>query len=149
MTWTRDGFEVSDDRGRLDFGAIWAYLTRSYWSPGVTPEVVEKAAAGSLPFGLYDAEGGQIGYARAVTDRATVAYLADVFVLEPYRGRGLGQWLMRCVLDHPDLRGLRRWLLTTQDAHAFYERVGFERCPFTERLMSITNPPGDPVPAHT
>ena len=138
MTWTRpDGFEVSDDRDRLDLDAVHAYLSRSYWSPGVPRDVVERAAAGSLPFGLYDPDGAQVGYARVTSDRATFAYLADVYVLESLQGRGLGRWLMECVLAHPDLQGLRRWLLTTQDAHTFYERLGFERCPFPERFMTI------------
>lgn len=138
MTWTRDdGYEVSDDRGRLDFSAVHGYLSRSYWSPGVPREIVERAAAGSMPFGLYAPDGAQVGYARVTSDRATFAYLADVYVLETHQGHGLGRWLMECVLAHPDLQGLRRWLLTTQDAHAFYEKLGWERCPFPERFMTI------------
>ena len=138
MTWARDdGFEVSDDRDRLDFEAVHGYLSRSYWSPGVPREIVERAAAGSLPFGLYAPDGAQVGYARVTSDRATFAYLADVYVLEELQGRGLGQWLMECVLGHPDLQGLRRWLLTTQDAHGFYEHLGWHRCPFPERFMTI------------
>ena len=141
MTWTHpDGFTASDDRARLDLDAVHGYLSRSYWSPGVPREVVEQAAAGSLPVGLYDAEGAQVGYARVVTDRATFAYVCDVYVLDALQGRGLGAWLMRCVRAHPDLQGLRRWLLTTQDAHAFYERLGFARCPFPERFMTIDRP---------
>ncbi len=140
MTWTRDGYEVSDDRDRLDLGAVHAYLTRSYWSPGVPRDVVERAAAGSLPVGLYAPDGAQVGYARVVTDRATFAYVADVYVLEEHQGRGLGRWLMECVLAHPALQGLRRWLLTTQDAHGLYEKVGFVRAPFPERFMTIDRP---------
>jgi len=138
MTWARpDGYEVSDDRDRLDIGAVHGYLSRSYWSPGVPREIVERAAAGSLPFGLYAPDGAQVGYARVTSDRATFAYLADVFVLETHQGRGLGRWLMTCVRAHPDLQGLRRWLLTTQDAHGFYESLGWQRCPFPERFMTI------------
>ena len=136
---TRDAFVVSTDPERLDFEAIHAYLSRSYWSTGVPRETVERAAAGSLAFGLYEGD-AQIGYARAITDRTTFAYLADVYVLDAYQGRGLGAWLMECVLAHPDLQGLRRLLLTTQDAHAFYERAGFVRVPFPERLMTIDRP---------
>jgi len=140
MTWSTDGYEVSDDRDRLDLGVVHAYLTRSYWSPGVPREVVERAAAGSLAVGLYDAQGAQVGYARVISDRATFAYVCDVYVLDELQNRGLGAWLMECLLAHPDLQSLRRWLLTTQTAHTFYERLGFERCPFPERFMSIDRP---------
>ena len=140
MTWTRDGYEVSDDRDRLDFRAVHAYLTRSYWSPGVPREIVERSAAGSMPFGLYATDGAQVGYARVTSDRTTFAYVADVYVLEEHQGRGLGRWLMECVLAHSDLQGLRRWLLTTQDAHGLYEKVGFVRAPFPERFMTIDRP---------
>lgn len=138
MTWTRpDGFEVSDDRDRLDFEAVHEYLSRSYWSPGVPRDVVERAATGSMPFGLYAPDGAQVGYARVTSDRATFAYLADVYVLEAHQALGLGRWLMACVREHPDLQGLRRWLLTTQDAHGFYESLGWARCPFPERFMTL------------
>lgn len=141
MTWTHsDGYEVSDDPARLDAEAVHAYLTRSYWSPRIPRETVERAASGSMPFGLYAEAGAQIGYARVVSDRATFAYLCDVFVLETFQGVGLGRWLVACVLAHPDLQGLRRWLLTTQDAHGLYEQVGFVRAPFPERFMVIDRP---------
>ena len=140
MTWARDGYEVSDDRARLDVSVVHALLARSYWSPGVPRDVVEAAAAGSMPFGLYAPGGAQVGYARVVSDRATVAYVCDVVVVEAHRGRGLGAWLMACVRAHPELQGLRRWLLTTQDAHGFYERLGWDRCPFPERFMTIDRP---------
>jgi len=141
MTWTHpDGFEASDAPDRLDIDAVHAYLTQSYWSPGVPREVVEAAAAGSLAVGLYAPDGAQAGYARAVSDRATFAYVCDVYVLDELQNRGLGAWLMECLLAHPDLQSLRRWLLTTQTAHTFYERLGFERCPFPARFMSIDRP---------
>ena len=140
FTRTRDGFTVSDDPTRLDLGAVHAFLTRSYWAKGIPRDTVERAVAGSLCFGLYDASGEQVGYARVITDRATFAYLCDVYVLEAYRGHGLGVWLTACVLDHPDLQGLRRFLLTTQDAHGVYEKVGFVRAPFPERFMVIDRP---------
>ena len=140
MTWTHaSGIELSDDAARLDLDAVHAYLARSYWSPGVPREVVARAVAGSLAVGLYDGE-AQVGYARVVTDRATFAYLCDVYVLESHRGRGLGTWMNACLLRHPELQGLRRWLLTTQDAHGVYERVGFVRAPFPERFMTIDHP---------
>ena len=137
------GVVFSDDPARLDFASVHAYLTRSYWSAGISRPLVERAAHGSMPFGLYelaDSEEAQIGYARLVTDRATFAYVCDVFVLASHQGRGLGTWFTRQILDHPELGGLRRWLLTTQDAHAVYERVGFERAPFPERFMVIDRP---------
>ena len=141
MTWTHpDGFTLSDDADRLDLDAIHAYLSRSYWSPGVPRDVVRRAAAGSLALGLYDAGGAQIGYARVVTDRATFAYVCDVYVLDAHQRRGLGTWMMDRLLEHPDLAGLRRWLLTTQDAHGVYERVGFVRTTFPERFMTIDRP---------
>lgn len=139
FTRTRDTFTVSDDVLRLDLDATHAYLTRSYWATGVPREIVMRSIRGSLCLGLYE-DDTQIGFARAVTDRATFAYICDVYVLEAYRGRGLGVWLMECLLDHPDLQGLRRWLLTTQDAHGLYENAGFVRAPFPERFMVIDRP---------
>ena len=137
------GAVLSDERSRLDFARVHAWLAASYWSPGVPREVVERAAAHSLAFGLYaggSGGAGQIGYARVVSDRATFAYVCDVVVAEGHRGRGLGTWVGRELLGHPELQGLRRWLLTTQTAHAVYERVGFVRAPFPERFMVIDRP---------
>lgn len=135
-----DGYTLSDDPTRLDLGTVHAFLSRSYWSPGIPRETVERAAAGSLAVGLYAADGAQVGYARVVSDRATFAYLADVYVLEAHRRRGVGRWMVEQILAHPDLQGLRRWLLTTQDAHGLYEQVGFVRAPFPERFMVIDRP---------
>lgn len=120
-----DGYEVSDDPKRIDFDAVHGFLRTSYWSPGVSRETVERAAAGSLPMGLYAPDGTQAGYARAVTDRATFGYLADVFVLPDHRRRGLSRFLVRALIEHPDLTTLRRWMLTTADAHGVYEALGF------------------------
>jgi GNAT superfamily N-acetyltransferase len=122
---TVHGFEITTDRDRIDTAAVHAFLTRSYWSPGVTLEIVERAIANSLSFGLLTPDGAQAGFARAVTDRATYAYLADVYVLSEHRGRGLGTWLVRTVVEHPELQGLRRWALATADAHGLYARFGF------------------------
>jgi GNAT superfamily N-acetyltransferase len=123
----RDGYVLSDERERLDIDAIWAYLRESYWSPGVPRDVVERAIAESLCLGLFDPDGAQAGFARAVTDSATFAWIADVFVLEPHRGRGLGVWMIERLLAHPQLRGLRAVTLATRDAHGLYERFGFVR----------------------
>ena len=139
MTWTRDCYTISDDPDRLDLDAVHAFLTQSYWSPGIPRETVARAARGSFTLGLF-IEADQVGYARAVTDRATFAYLCDVYVLAAHRGRGLGRWLVQTLLDHPDLQGLRRWLLTTQDAHGVYEALGFVRTTCPERFMTIDRP---------
>ncbi len=130
-----DGYAISDDPARLDFEAIHASLRTSYWSPGVERALVERAAAGSVPFGLYAPGGAQVGYARVVTDRATFGWLADVYVLDAHRGRGLGVWLVEGVLAHPDLQGFRRWMLGTRDAHALYTRFGFTPLAHPEILM--------------
>jgi GNAT superfamily N-acetyltransferase len=123
--WRRDGYTVSTDPARLDLPLVQRWLAgESYWARGVPLDVVRRAADASLNFGLYEG-GEQIGYARVVTDQATFAWLADVFVLAPHRGRGLGVWLVECVLGCPELQGLRSWLLATADAHALYRRFGF------------------------
>ena len=127
MTGERDGYELDDDRDRLDVDAIWAFLREAYWSPNVPRDVVERAIAGSLCLGLYAPGGEQAGFGRAVTDAATYAWIADVFVLEPHRGRGLGVWLVETLLAHPRLQGLRVVTLATADAHSLYERFGFVR----------------------
>lgn len=127
MIAERDGYLLSDERERLDVDVIWGYLRTAYWSENVPRDVVERAIAGSLCVGLYDAAGEQAGFARAVTDSATFAWIADVFVLEPHRGRGLGVWLVEWLLDHPRLQGLRAVTLATRDAHSLYERFGFVR----------------------
>ncbi|MDZ4864040.1 MAG: GNAT family N-acetyltransferase [Gemmatimonadota bacterium] len=135
----RDTFQVSTDPARLDLDAIHAYLTASYWAEGIPRELVARSLDGSLAFGLYDAE-RQIGLARVITDRATFAYLCDVYVLEEYRGLKLGVWLMECVVAHPDLQGLRRVILATRDAHAFYARFGFTPPARPQALMEIMKP---------
>lgn len=124
MEWRRDGYLISTDPARLDTEAIWRFLRTAYWSPGVRREVVEQAIEHSLVFGLFGPDGAQAGFARVVTDRARFAWLADVFVLEPHRRRGLGVWLVQSVLEHPELAGLR-FVLGTADAHGLYERFGF------------------------
>lgn len=127
MIARRDGYEVDDDPDRIDVDSAWGYLRGAYWSENVPREVVARAIAGSLSFGLYAPDGSQVGFARAVTDRATYAWIADVYVLERERGRGLGVWLIETVLGHPDLQGLRQIVLATRDAHGLYERFGFVR----------------------
>jgi GNAT superfamily N-acetyltransferase len=132
--WRREEYLVSTDPGRLNLGVIHSFLKSSYWARGVPLEVVGRSVENSLCFGLYRGE-EQVGFARVVTDRATFAYLADVFVLEGYRGRGLGKWLMEVVLSHPDLRDLRRWMLATADAHGLYRGYGFRELGSPEIFM--------------
>ncbi len=135
QTWQRGGYEVSTDPGRLNLPVIHGFLRTAYWSEGIPLDIVERAVAGSLNFGLYEAE-DQLGYARVVTDRTTFAWLCDVFVLETARGQGLGRWLIGCVIAHPGLQGLRRWMLATADAQALYRDFGFEVPAEPERLMA-------------
>jgi GNAT superfamily N-acetyltransferase len=115
----RGDYAISTDKHRLDVGAIQAFLAQTYWSPGIPIAIVKRAIANSLCFGLYRGT-EQVGFARVVTDKATFAYLADVFVLEQHRGRGLSKWLMETIIGHEDLQGLRRFLLGTRDAHGLY-----------------------------
>jgi ribosomal protein S18 acetylase RimI-like enzyme len=114
---TRGSFLISTDPNRLDASAIHSYLSRCYWAEAIPLEIVERSLAGSLCFGLYEGD-SQLGLARVITDRATYAYLCDVYVLDAYQGRGLGCWLMETVMGHPDLQGLRRFSLVTRDAMA-------------------------------
>jgi GNAT superfamily N-acetyltransferase len=134
MEWRRDGYLISTDPARLDREAIWRFLRTAYWSPNVPRAVVERSIEHSLVFGLYAPDSAQAGFARAVTDQATFAWLGDVFVLEPHRGRGLGVWLVETILSHPDLRRVRRFMLATADAHGLYRRFGFEQID-PERMM--------------
>jgi GNAT superfamily N-acetyltransferase len=129
VEWRRGEYVISTERERLDLDVVHRFLSEeSYWAPGVERDLVERSIDNSLCFGLYTDGtngGGQVGFARVVTDRAAFAWLADVFVLPDHRGRGLGKWLVETVLAHPDLQRLRRFFLGTADAHALYERYGF------------------------
>jgi GNAT superfamily N-acetyltransferase len=138
MSWRGD-YEISSDPQRLNATAIHAYITRSYWAAGVPLETVARAIRHSLCFGLYHGS-EQVGFARVVTDKATFAYLADVYVLEAHRDHGLGKWLIACVLQHADLQGLRRLMLATRDAHGLYSQHGFTPLAHPERLMEIVRP---------
>jgi GNAT superfamily N-acetyltransferase len=138
VRWVRDdGYEVSTAPGRLDLDVIHGFLQTAYWSVGVPRDVIERSIANSIPFGLYGAHGDQVGFARVVSDRTVFAYLGDVFVVPEHRGRGLGVWLVECVLGHPELQGLRRWHLATADAHALYRRFGFAESTTPERHMFL------------
>jgi len=135
-----EGFSVSTDPVRLDLPLIHEFLSkRSYWAAGITLDLVRRSVQNSLCFGLYHHD-RQIGFARVVTDRATFAYLGDVFVLEDYRNRGLSKRLLACVMQHPDLQGLRRFMLGTRDAHGLYQQFGFTSLASSERFMEIFHP---------
>lgn len=123
-----------------DLDAIHAVLRETYWSPGIPRETVARACAHSMCAIARDEKGKLIGFARLVTDRATFAWLCDVIVLPGKQGRGLGRALVRTFLDHPELQGLRRWLLGTKDAHGVYEPLGFKQLDAPDRLMHIRNP---------
>jgi len=138
VEWTREPYVISTDAARLDREAIHRFLASSYWAPGIPREIVERSIDHSMPFGLY-AGARQVGFARVITDRATFAYVGDVFVLEDHRGKGLAQWMMEVILAHPDLQGLRRWMLLTRDAHALYRRVGFGPVEDASRSMEIVD----------
>jgi GNAT superfamily N-acetyltransferase len=137
--WTKGEFQISTDPARVDLRAVHEFLTNCYWARGIPLEAVQRSIENSLCFGIYNAD-RQVGFARVVTDRATFAYLADVFILEPWRGRGLSRWLMECITGHPDLQGLRRWMLVTQDAHGLYRQFGFCSLNAPERWMEIHRP---------
>jgi GNAT superfamily N-acetyltransferase len=133
----RGEFLISTDPARLNFDVIYGFLTNCYWSKGIPREVVARSIEHSLCFGVYDGSGAQVGFARVVSDFATVAYLGDVFILESHRGRGLSKWLMECITQHPALQGLRRWILLTRDAHGLYEKFGFTSVKAPERYMEL------------
>ena len=139
QAYRNGNFVISTDPARLDLEAIHAFLTQSYWAEGVPQDIVARSLQHALCFGVYDG-GRQIGLARVISDFATYAYIADVYVLETYRSRGLGKWLMACVMSHPDLQGLRRWSLATRDAHGLYRQFGFTELQRPERHMEILNP---------
>jgi len=134
--WFRRDFEISTDPLRIDVELVHEFLTNSYWAKGITLDLVRQSIENSICFGVYFGR-EQVGFARIISDRATFAYLADVFILPTYRGRGLSLWLMECIVAHPDLQGLRRWMLATRDAHGLYERFGFTAVSRPERWMEI------------
>jgi GNAT superfamily N-acetyltransferase len=135
----RGEFLLSTDRGRLELDTIHAFLSGSYWAKRIPREVVARSVQNSLCFGVYK-QVQQVGFARAISDFATFAYIADVFVLEAFRGQGLGKWMMEAILRHPRLQGLRRWSLVTRDAHSLYQSLGFTALKKPENYMELHNP---------
>jgi GNAT superfamily N-acetyltransferase len=140
MLVTKDDYEIDDDSARLDHDVVHGFLTRSYWAEGVPRDVVERSVANSLNLGLYHG-GSQVGFTRAVTDRATFAWVADVFVLDGHRGRGLAHWMIDTLRAHPDLTGLRRFMLATADAHQVYADCGFTPLADPGRYMELRRSP--------
>jgi GNAT superfamily N-acetyltransferase len=132
-------YEISTDRNRLDIALIHEFLGSSYWAAGIPRAVVERSLQHSLCFGAY-LDGRQVGFARVISDFAAIAYIADVFVVPEHRGRGISKLLMRAILEHPELQGLRRFLLATRDAHGLYARFGFEPLAHPEYFMTVHKP---------
>ena len=138
MEWLRDEFTVTCDSNRMDRDLVSTFLASTYWAQNIPRSIVDKSMDGSMCFALLEAD-RQIGFARVITDRATIAFLADVFILPEYRARGLGTWLIECVLKHPELQGLRRWILVTRDAHELYRKFGFQPLARPEGFMELHN----------
>lgn len=129
-------YVITTDPARFDFDVVHGYLTSCYWAEGIPRETVRRAIENSLCFALLAGE-KHVGFARVITDHATYAYLADVFILEAHQGCGLGKWMMECILGDPRLQGLRRWSLVTRDAHGLYERFGFSALENPQRYMEL------------
>jgi GNAT superfamily N-acetyltransferase len=137
--WRRDEYTISTDKTRLDIDLIYDFLTASYWAAGRPVEVIQRSIENSLAFGIYCGN-RQAGFARVITDYATFAWVADVFILDEFRGQGLSKWLMEVIISHPDLQGFRRWVLATKDAHELYRKYGFEELKHPARWMERHDP---------
>jgi GNAT superfamily N-acetyltransferase len=139
----KDNFFISTDKSKIDIALVHHYLcNESYWAKNIPVNILQKSIDGAFCFGVYKKENEtaftQAGFARVITDKATFAYLADVFIIEKYRGIGLSKWLMEEILGHPELQGLRGWMLGTKDAHGLYEQFGFKRLENSERIMRLS-----------
>ena len=137
--WSQGDYEISTDPARVDISMVHDFLTNSYWAKGIPLETVRRSIENSITFGIYHSQ-KQVGFARIISDQATFAYLADVFILPAYRGRGLSRWLMECIIAHPDLQALRRWMLATKDAHGLYAKFGFTPIKTPDSWMEIHRP---------
>ena len=136
--YNKNGFVISTDKRKLNLYVVHGFLTESYWSKGIAFDKVKKSIDNSFCFGVYEGK-RQVGFARVVTDYTLFGYLADVFIIEEYRGRGLSKWLMECIVNHPDIKDLRVCLLATKDAHGLYEKFGFKPLEEPERYMKKRN----------
>ena len=139
MEFTKGKFYISTENEKLDIDFIHSFLSRSYWAEGISKEIIMRSIEGALCFGVFE-NNKQVGFARMITDRATFAYLADVFIIEEYRGLGLSKWLMEVIMSYPDLQGLRRMMLATRDAHELYKKFGFTPLNNADRWMQIHDP---------
>ncbi len=139
MEWTKDDFLISTDKSKIDVNYVHWFLTHSYWAGGIPIETVQRSIEGSLCFSVVYLN-HQVGFARVITDEATFAYLADVFIDENFRGKGLSKWLMEVIINYPTLQSLRRFLLATRDAHGLYKQFGFEPLNNVDRWMQIHKP---------
>ena len=139
MDFTKDGFTISTEKEKLDIDLIHSFLNRTYWAEGISKETIRRSIEGSLCFGVFEND-KQVGFARMITDKATFAYLADVFILPGERGKGLSKWLITTIMDYPQLQGLRRFTLATRDAHGLYAQFGFTRFDNPERWMQKHDP---------
>ena len=137
--WVRGNHRVSCDARLIDRDFVSRFLAGTYWAEGIPADTVHKSIEGSICFALFE-DDRQVGFARVITDRATIAYLGDVFVIPEVQGRGLGTWLIECVRAHPDVQGLRRWILVTRDAHELYRRFGFRQLARPEGFMELHDP---------
>ena len=137
---TMKGFSITTDSSQFDFNVIYDFIRQSYWAKDIPATVMQKAIENSLCFAVLDNDNHQVGFARVITDYATFGYLADVFIVEEQRGKGLSKWLVDTIVKHPDLQGLRRLMLATYDAHGLYAQYGFEPVVQPENLMQIWDP---------
>jgi len=140
LQYRRGEFLISTDRELLSLDVVHGFLTNCYWAKGIPRETVARSIEHSLCFGIYDGSGSQIGFARVISDFATIAYLGDVFVVESHRGRGLSRWLLECIMQHPALQGMRRWILLTRDAHGLYSKFGFTPLKSVGSYMELHRP---------
>ncbi|MGF1742360.1 GNAT family N-acetyltransferase [Vibrio profundum] len=134
------GYHISTDPNNLDFDLIHSFVSQSYWAQGIPKQVLRNAITNSFCFGVYKNTGEQVGFARLITDKATFAYLADVFIVEAQRNKGLSKWLLSTIVSHEDLQGLRRIVLATRDAHSLYAQFGFTPIEHPNKLMQIWQP---------
>ena len=139
MEWTKDDYHISTEKDKINVDYVHGFLSQSYWAENIPVEIVRRSIEGSLCFAVFYGN-EQIGFARVITDEATFAYLADVFIDERFRGRGLSKWLMEIIMAYPSLQGLRRFLLATRDAHGLYRQFGFAPLTFVDRWMQIHQP---------
>lgn len=139
MKWIKDEYTMTDQRDDLDIDVIHSFLKNSYWAAEIPKKVVEKSCDHSLCFGIYK-DKDQVGFGRIITDYTTFAFVSDVFVLDAHRKKGLADWMLTCMRDHPPLQDLRRWMLATLDAHALYARKGFQPVQHPDWFMEIANP---------